>query len=123
MSGCSLYGLVPEKPGSDNGDIAHAFFYSICSTSVLFKTCTGNAISRLENGEEVYASALLIVLAFYRDKVSLDLLFDPDLDTSDHSPLYCSRHEIHQKHDCQLTDIIRNLENSLEQIKALKAQV
>lgn len=84
---------------------------------------TQPAISRLENGEEVYASALLIVLAFYRDKVSLDLLFDPDLDTSDHSPLYCSRHEIHQKLDSQLTDIAQNLENSLERIKILKAQI
>ena len=84
---------------------------------------TQPAISRLENGEEVYASALLVVLAFYRNKVSLDLLFDPDLDTGVHSPLYCSRHEIHQKLDNQLTDIAQNLENSLKRIKTLKAQI
>ena len=26
VGSCSLYGLVSEKPGSDNGDLAHAFF-------------------------------------------------------------------------------------------------
>ena len=84
---------------------------------------TQPAISRLENGEEIYASALLVVLAFYRDKISLDLLFDPDLDTGDHSPLYCSRHEIHQKLESQLTDISQDLEKNLKRIKALKAQI
>ena len=35
-------------------------------------------ISRLENGEEVYASVLLSVLYYYQGKVSLDRLFAPD---------------------------------------------
>ena len=33
---------------------------------------TQPAISRLENGEEVYSSALLAVLTFYKDKINLD---------------------------------------------------
>lgn len=36
---------------------------------------TQSAISRLENGEEVYASVLLSVLHYYYGKVSLDNLF------------------------------------------------
>lgn len=84
---------------------------------------TQPTISRLENGEEVYASVLLAVLAFYRDKVSLDHLFDPNLDTSDQSPLYDSNHEAHQKLDSQLVDIAKILNKGLEQIKALRTQI
>ena len=80
-------------------------------------------ISRLENGEEVYASALLAVLKFYQDKVSLDLLFDPDLDIDDKSLLFCSRREIRQRLNSRLTTIAHNLEESLDQIAALKNQI
>lgn len=81
---------------------------------------TQPAISRLENGEEVYASALLAMLDFYRKKVSLDHLFDPDLDISDNTMLYCNRQERRQMHDRQLADLARSLEKSLEQIITLR---
>ena len=84
---------------------------------------TQPAISRLENGEEVYASALLEVLAYYREKVSLDHLFDPNLNTSDDSLLYSNCHEIHQKLDSQLADIAHSLHESLEHIKSLRSEV
>ena len=84
---------------------------------------TQPAISRLENGEEVYASALLAVLKFYQDKVSLDLLFDPDLDIDDKSLLFCSRREIRQRLNSRLTTIAHNLEESLNKIAALKNQI
>ena len=84
---------------------------------------TQPTISRLENGEEVYASALLAVLDFYREKVSLDHLFDPDLDTSDKSQLYCSKQESRQRFDRQLAVIAHDLEESLEQITGLRDQI
>lgn len=84
---------------------------------------TQPAISRLENGEEVYASALLAVLKFYQDKVSLDSLFDPNLDTSDRASLCRSRREIRQRLNSQLATIAHNLEESLDQIAALKNQI
>lgn len=84
---------------------------------------TQPTISRLEKGEEVYASALLSVLAYYHDKVNIDHLFNPDLDTNAPSLLYCSCQEIHQKFDCQLADIACNLDKSLEQINILRTQL
>lgn len=84
---------------------------------------TQPAISRLENGEQVYASALLAVLDFYRDKVSLDHLLDPDLDTDDETLLYCSRQELRQRLDRQLTDIAHDLGESVEQIVALRKHI
>ena len=80
-------------------------------------------ISRLENGEEVYASALLAVLDFYREKVNFDRLFDPDLDTSDKSQLYCSSQELRQRLDRQLAVIAHDLEESLGQITGLRDQI
>ena len=41
---------------------------------------TQSAMSRLENGEEIYASALLAILYYYQGKISLDYLFAPDFD-------------------------------------------
>lgn len=84
---------------------------------------TQPAISRLENGEEVYASALLAVLDFYWEEVSLDHLFNPDLDTSDKSQLYCSKQEFRQRFDRQLAVIAHDLEESLRQITALRNQI
>ena len=81
------------------------------------------AISRLENGEQVYASALLAVFDFYRDKVSLDHLLDPDLDTSDNTLLYCRSQERRQMLDCRLSAIAHDLEESLEQISALRDEI
>jgi transcriptional regulator with XRE-family HTH domain len=84
---------------------------------------TQPAVSRLENGEQVYASALLSVFDFYRDKVSLDHLLDPDLDTSDNTLLYCRSQERRQKFDNRLSAIAHDLEESLEQISALRDEI
>ena len=84
---------------------------------------TQPAISRLENGEEVYSSALLAVLTFYKDKVNLDYLFDTDLDVDNHSQIYCSRNEIRQKLDHKLADIAQCLEKDVEQIAILRSQL
>lgn len=84
---------------------------------------TQPAISRLENGEEIYSSAILAVLTFYRDKVNLDYLFDPDLDINEHSQIYCDRNVIRQNLDRQLAEIAQDLEKGLEQIATLRSLV
>lgn len=84
---------------------------------------TQPAISRLENGEEVYSSALLAVLTFYRDKINLNCLFDLELDINDSSQIFCKRNEILQKLDQQLADIAQCLEKDIEQIATLRSQI
>ena len=81
---------------------------------------TQPAISRLENGEEVYSSAILAVLTFYRDKVNLDYLFDPDLDINEHLQVYCNRDVIRQNLDRHLAEIAHCLEKDLKQIATLR---
>lgn len=84
---------------------------------------TQPAISRLENGEEVYSSAILAVLTFYRDKVNLDYLFDPDLDINEHSQIYCNRNVIRQNLEHQLAEIAHCLEKDVERIATLRSQI
>ena len=84
---------------------------------------TQPAISRLENGEEVYASGLLAVLEIFRDKVDLDYLLDPNLDKENQVLLYYSRHEIRQKIETVLDDITQSLDESKKKIIALKSQL
>ena len=84
---------------------------------------TQPAISRLENGEEVYASGILAVLDFFRDKVCLDNLLDPDLGEEDLDLLYCSRHEIRQKIENVLDDITQSLDESKKKIIALRNEL
>ena len=83
---------------------------------------TQPTVSRLENGEEVFSSALLAVLGFYQDKISLDCLFDPDSETDDEM-LCCSRHEIRQKLDHQLAVIANGIDDSLKKIAALRNKI
>ena len=84
---------------------------------------TQPAISRLENGEEVYASALLAILNFYRERVNFNLLLDPNLETDDKFLLFCSRQEARQRIDSQLTTIAHHLDESLKQIATLKDEI
>ena len=84
---------------------------------------TQPAISRLENGEEVYASGILAVLDFFRDKVSLDNLLDPDLGEDDLDLLYCSRHETRLRTDSELANIIQDLDDSMKKIEQLRKQL
>ena len=81
---------------------------------------TQPAISRLEKGDEVYASTLLAVLSFYRDKVCLDHLIATDLDTGQTTQLYASRQEIRQRLSQGLEEISSRLDQTKEQIETLR---
>ena len=67
---------------------------------------TQPAISRLEKGDEVYASTLLAVLSFYQDKICLDRLIATDLDTGQTFQLY--------------EEITNRLDQTKEQIETLR---
>lgn len=84
---------------------------------------TQPAISRIEKGEGVNASALLAVLDFYRDKVSLDYLLDPNLDETNKDLLYCSLYDLHHKIKNQLGMIAHDIEESQKKLTALKNQL
>lgn len=84
---------------------------------------TQPAISRLENGEEIYASGLLAVLEFYRYKVSLDYLLDPELCEDNHDLLFCSRYEIRQRIESELAGIVHEMEETKNKMAALRAQL
>ena len=81
---------------------------------------TQPAISRLEKGEEVYASTLLSVLSFYQDKICLDNLLSPDLDSGQDTLLYSSRQEIRQSMSSCLADIANWLAKATEQVESLR---
>ena len=84
-------------------------------------------ISRLENGEEVYASVLLSVLYYYHGKISLDRLFAPDFIAAKEKLMYNGRADMLQKMVRQLdliSDAIRDAnETSLAQIDRLKKEM
>ena len=84
-------------------------------------------LSRLENGEEVYASVLLSVLYYYQGKISLDRLFSPDFVASKEKLLYTNREDILQKLVRQLDLIADTIseanETSLAQIGRLKKEL
>ena len=88
---------------------------------------TQPAISRLENGEEVYASVLLAALHFYQSKVSLDNLFAQDFNTEDERLLFYSPEEKRQNISQQLdlmADIINEAnEACLAQLTRLKKNI
>ena len=88
---------------------------------------TQPAISRLENGEEVYASVLLAALHFYQSKVSLDNLFAQDFITEDERLLFYSPEEKRQNISQQLdlmADIINEAnEACLAQLTRLKKNI
>lgn len=81
---------------------------------------TQPAISRLEKGDEVYASTLLAVLSFYHDKICLDQLIAADLDTGQSAQLYSSPQEMRQKLSQSLEDIAIRLDQTREQIETLR---
>lgn len=84
-------------------------------------------ISRLENGEEVYASVLMSILFYYQGKISLDSLFAQDFIAVKEKLLYTSREDLLQKLVRQL-DLVADTLNeanvmSLAQIDRLKKEV
>ena len=85
---------------------------------------TQSVMSRLENGEEIYASALLTILYYYQDKISLDYLFAPDFDADSDRLLSSYRDGDLQSFRRQL-DIIADIitsscETSLSHIENMK---
>lgn len=84
---------------------------------------TQPAISRLEKGDEVYASTLLAVLSFYRDKICLDHLIATDLNTGQTAQLYASRQEIRQRLSQSLEEITSMLDQTKEQVDALRNNI
>lgn len=84
---------------------------------------TQPAISRLENGDEVYASTLLAVLCFYHDKVCLDNLLAPDLDMGKATLLYFSRQEILQMLNRHLAEISSSIDKTKEMIVAIRDRI
>lgn len=88
---------------------------------------TQPAVSRLENGEEVYASVLMAALHFYQSKISLDNLFAQDFNTEDEYLLYIS-HEKQQQSFLQQLDLIADIiseanEACLTQLTRLKKNI
>lgn len=88
---------------------------------------TQPAISRLEKGEEVYASVMLAVLHFYQGKFSLDNLFAQHFNTEDERLFYFSPEEKRQSLSQQLdlmADIINEAnEACLTQLTRLKKSI
>ena len=88
---------------------------------------TQPVMSRLENGEEVYASVLLAVLYYYQGKISLDRLFAQDFIAIKEKLLYTSREDLLQKLIRQLDLIADTInetnETSLAQISRLKKEL
>ncbi len=86
-----------------------------------------SVISRVENGEEVYASVLLAILHFYQSKISIDNLFAHDFNAQEESQTCLSKKErqqrvIHQLN--MLADIINEAsETSLAQIDRLRKEI
>ena len=84
---------------------------------------TQPAISRLEKGDEVYASTLLAVLSFYQDKICLDNLLSSDLDIDQNTSLYSSRQELRQRLSRDLAQIASKLDQAKEQADALRSKI
>lgn len=88
---------------------------------------TQPVMSRLENGEEVYASVLLSVLYYYQGKINLDRLFAPDFIVTKEKLVYANREEMLHKVVRQLNLIADTIdeakETSLAQINRLKKEV
>lgn len=67
------------------------------------------SISRLENGEEVYASVLMTVLSYYQEKISLDYLLSQDFNVTSNHLFFRNMKESRQ----QLSNQIVRISNSL----------
>ena len=76
----------------------------------VFTGMTQSAISRLEKGEEVYASVLMSVLHYYHGKVSLDNLFASEF-SAEEERMRCRSHEEDRKSILRQLDIIADILN------------
>lgn len=76
---------------------------------------TQTAISRLENGEEVYASVLTAALHYYQDKISLDNLFASEFNATEERLLYNSR-EKERKSILRQLDVMADVINEANEV-------
>jgi hypothetical protein len=93
---------------------------NVRNLSIFMVLSTHYPTFRLEKGDEVYASTLLAVLSFYRDKICLDHLIATDLDAGQTAQLYASRQEIRQRLSQSLEEIASRLDQTKEQIETLR---
>ncbi|MBO7537817.1 MAG: helix-turn-helix transcriptional regulator [Prevotella sp.] len=89
------------------------------------ETCLNQStISRIENGEEVYASVMTTILNYYQKKISLDYLFSSTFDISSEQVSYYIKEDVRQllnRHLDIVSETISTVcESSLSQIKAIK---
>lgn len=80
---------------------------------------TQPVLSRVENGEEVYASALLAILQYYRGKISVDNLLDEKIG-EDSQDLFVSPDEQKAIVYGQLSEIEKALDESKKRLSELK---
>ena len=82
------------------------------------------SISRLENGDEVYASVLLSVLCYYQEKVSLDYILSQDFDATSNRLFQRNTEEARQILSNQVQRITDSLKLSsqayIQQLEFLK---
>ena len=87
---------------------------------------TQSVMSRLENGEEIYASAFVTILDYYYGKINLDFLFAPDFQADSHRLIPPCNEELQsfRRQLDILADIISTTnETCLAQIETLKKNV
>lgn len=84
---------------------------------------TQPAISRLEKGDEVYASTLLAVLSFYQDKVCLHNLLSPEQGEDSEAQLYTSPQKMRQSLNNGLAEIAYRLEKTKELVDTLRSNI
>ena len=80
---------------------------------------TQSVMSRVENGEEVYASVLLTIFQYYRGKISIDNLLDEKIGV-DSQNLFVSPDEQKAIVYGQLSEIEKALDVSKNRIAELK---
>lgn len=85
------------------------------------------SISRLENGEEVYASVLSSVLCYYQQKISLDYLLSQDFDANSIRLFQRNTEEVRQQLSSQILRIANSLtlstQSFIQQLEFLKDSV
>lgn len=85
------------------------------------------SISRLENGEEVYASVLSSVLCYYQQKISLDYLLSQDFDANSIRLFQRNTEEVRQQLSSQILRIANSLtlstQSFVQQLEFLKDSV
>lgn len=87
---------------------------------------TQSVMSRMEKGEEIYASALLSIIYFYQGKINLNYLFSPDFNVESDRLLSYNEGELlsFRRQLDIIADIVSSAnETSLSHIEKLKKKL